>query len=117
MSQLQSTLERLGEHEGVEHVVLLGGDGLVIQHVGLGVTEAETVAARIPGLASASQALGTATGQGDFVTAALEHESGVTIVVALSGDLLLAIVIRAGVGFAPLLRDLRSQRARLIDLL
>jgi len=116
MSELDAVLERLSSHEGVTQLILLGADGLVIQQTGAA-REAETVAARIPGLAAAAGALGAATEQGDFVSAALEFNNGVAIVVNLSPELLLVALLRSGVGFAPLLRDLRRERTRLVELL
>jgi hypothetical protein len=77
----------------------------------------EVVAARIPGLVSACEALGRAALLGSFLTAVLEFDQGTAIVLSLSGDLLLAVLLQPQVGFAPLLRELRSERSRLIDLL
>jgi predicted regulator of Ras-like GTPase activity (Roadblock/LC7/MglB family) len=117
MTQLDDVLGRFRAHEGVEHVVLLGRDGLVVQQLGRPAAEVESLAARIPDLAAAGDALGAAAAQGDLATAVLEFHQGVAVVVTLSSELLLAVLVRQGVGFAPLLRDLRSERDRLIQLL
>ncbi len=116
MSELDAALQRLRGHDGVEHLILLGDDGLVIQHLG-GNGNEEPVAARIPGLSAACAALGTAAGTGRFHTAVIEFDQGVAVVAALSGDLLLAAMVRGDVGFAPLLRELRNERGRLAELL
>jgi predicted regulator of Ras-like GTPase activity (Roadblock/LC7/MglB family) len=117
MSELDDLLTNFREHQGVEQLVLLGRDGLVVKHIGGSYGEVESLAARIPGLASASEALGTAGGLDHFRTAVLEFDAGVAIVVTLSLELLLVAVVNPGVGFAPLLRDLRAKRDRLIQLL
>lgn len=117
MSELEVTLDKLRAHEGVEHVILLGRDGLVIQDRGETERNEETIAARIPAVAASCAALGTAAARGDFATAVLEFERGVATVVALPDDLLLVVLIRRGVGFAPLLRELRRERERLGSLL
>jgi predicted regulator of Ras-like GTPase activity (Roadblock/LC7/MglB family) len=117
MTELDTTLQGLREQEGVEHLVLLGRDGLVVRHAGTGPADEETVAARVPGLAAACEALGRASLQGHFSTAVIEFDRGVVVVASLSSDLLLAILIRPGVGFASLLRRLRRDRLRLIELL
>ena len=118
MTQLDEALAALREHEGVEHLLLVGRDGLLIRDAGApGGFAAETVAAMVPGLASACAALARATAQGPFTTAVLEFAAGVVVVAPLSGEVLLAVVLRQGVGFAPLLRTLRRDRERIAGLL
>jgi predicted regulator of Ras-like GTPase activity (Roadblock/LC7/MglB family) len=116
MSELESALVRLRGHEGVQDLILLGRDGLVIRHLGNGGNE-EAVAARVPGIAAACGALGSAAATGALATAVLEFDSGVAIVTVLSADMLLALLVQPGVGFAPLLRDLRRERRTLVELL
>jgi predicted regulator of Ras-like GTPase activity (Roadblock/LC7/MglB family) len=118
MTQLDEALRRLKEHDGVEHLLLVGRDGLLVRELrGAAAMEAETAAAMIPGLASACDALTRATGQGAFTTAVLEFGAGVVVIAPLSDDALIAVVLRPGVGFAPLLRALRTERDRLARLL
>ena len=117
MNQLDEALGSLREHEGVEHLLLVGRDGLLIRDAGGAGFAAETVAAMVPGLASACAALTRATAQGPFTTAVLEFAAGVVVVAPLSGEVLLAVVLRPGVGFAPLLRTLRRDRDRIAGLL
>jgi predicted regulator of Ras-like GTPase activity (Roadblock/LC7/MglB family) len=118
MTQLDDALRGIREHEGVEHLLLVGRDGLLIRDAGerSGIA-AETVAAMIPGLANACSALTRATEQGPFTTAVLEFASGVVVIAPLSAEVLLAVVLRAGVGFAALLRTLRRERDHLAGLL
>jgi len=116
MSELDTALGRLRRHDGVEQLILLGSDGLVIQSLGDAGDE-EPVAARIPGIASACAALGSASDSGALSTAVIEFQSRVAIVSVLSPDLLLALIVRPGVGFAGLLRELRTERNRLVELL
>ncbi|MQA88924.1 MAG: hypothetical protein GEU90_01635 [Gemmatimonas sp.] len=116
MSELDAALNRFQRHEGVEQIVLLGSDGLVVQQTG-STQAAESVAARIPGLTDAASSLGDAADRGEFGTAVLEFGDGVAIVLSLSEDLLLAVMLRPGVGFAPLLRDLRRERSHLVELI
>lgn len=117
VSELEATLTELRNHPGVDHVILLGTDGLVVQHLGSGSGDEEGVAARIPGIETACSSLGAAARRGPFTTAVIEYEMGVAVVVSLPGDLLLAALLRSGVGFAPLLKDLRGKRNRLVELL
>lgn len=117
MTQFDQALSQLGEHEGVEHLLVLGGDGLLIRHLGASTLAVERVAAMIPGVQAACAALGRAAGQGEFGTAVLEYGQGVAIVAPLSPDVLLGVLLRTGVGFAPLLRAVRLERERLAGLL
>jgi predicted regulator of Ras-like GTPase activity (Roadblock/LC7/MglB family) len=117
MSQLDAVLSRIKTHEGVEHIFLLGGDGLLVRHIGEPRTlEVDTVAAMVPGLGSACASLGRVGELGSMSTAVLEFARGVAIVMALSAELFLTVVLRPGVGFSELLRDLRRERADLARL-
>ena len=117
MTQLDQVLTELRGHEGVEHLVLVGRDGLLIHEVGdPAVLGRDTFAALIPGLASSCTALGRAADRGAFTTAVLEFAAGVVVVAPVSAEILLAGVLRAGVGFAPLLRALRQRRDQLASL-
>jgi predicted regulator of Ras-like GTPase activity (Roadblock/LC7/MglB family) len=118
MSQLDQVLSRMKTHEGVEHIFLLGGDGLLVRHIGEPRTlEVDTVAAMIPSLGGACASLGRVGELGAMNTAVVEFERGVTIVVALSTELFLTVVLRQGIGFSELLRDLRRERSSLARLI
>jgi predicted regulator of Ras-like GTPase activity (Roadblock/LC7/MglB family) len=115
MSQLDTALQSLRAHPGVEHVLVLGRDGLLIQHSG-DALDAETVSAMVPGLAQAAHGLGAAAGLGAAVTCVVQLAAGVAVVTVLSDEILLAVLLRGGVGFAPLLRDLSERRGTLAAL-
>src|SRR5437763_1086714 len=106
MSELDQALDRIRSHDGVEHVLVLGRDGLLIQHAGGGGLDADTVSAMVPGIAQSASSLGQAAGAGGASTVVARLERGVAVVQALSDDVLLAVLLGDGVGFAPLLRDL-----------
>ena len=116
MSELDQALDRIRSHPGVEHVLVLGRDGLLIQHAGAGHLDAETVSAMVPGVAGAAAALGGATGLGPALTVVVRLEQGVAVVQGLSDEVLLAVLLRGGTGFAPLLDELASGRERLATL-
>jgi predicted regulator of Ras-like GTPase activity (Roadblock/LC7/MglB family) len=116
MSELDRALASIRGHEGVEHVLVLGRDGLLIQHSGGAELDAETVSAMVPGIASAAGGLGSAAGLGAATTVVMRLADGVAVVDVLSPDLLLAVLLRDGVGFGPLLRDLARDRDRLASL-
>jgi predicted regulator of Ras-like GTPase activity (Roadblock/LC7/MglB family) len=117
MTQLDDALLGLQAHEGVEHVLLVGTDGLLIRHVGeRDGPDPERVAALLPGFVTAAGAFARSAAGGGSATAVLEMEQGVAVVLPLSPELLLAVLLRGDVGFSPLLRDLRRERRRLAEL-
>lgn len=116
MPQLETALASLAAHAGVEHVLVLGRDGLLIAHTGDGGLDAETVSAMVPGVASAATELGRAAGHGDAGTVVVRLGDGVALVDVLSDEVLLAVLLRGDVGFAPLLRDLAQRRGELAGL-
>ena len=116
MPQLDTALASLAAHPGVEHVLVLGRDGLLIAHTGPGGLDAETVSAMVPGVASAATELGRAAGHGAATTIVARLDDGVALVSVLSDEVLLAVLLRGDVGFAPLLRDLTQRRDELAGL-
>jgi predicted regulator of Ras-like GTPase activity (Roadblock/LC7/MglB family) len=116
MSELDDALDRIRGHDGVEHVLVLGSDGLLIQHAGSGALDPETVSAMVPGVVQSAAALGSAAGTGAAQTVVARLERGVAVVQALSDDVLLAVLVRPDVGFAPLLHDLAESRGALAAL-
>lgn len=116
MSELDQALDQIRGHAGVEHVLVLGRDGLLIQHAGAGPLDADTVSAMVPGLAAAAADLGGAAGLGRASLVAVKLERGVALAAVLSDEILLAVVLAEGVGFAPLLRELTERREALAAL-
>ncbi|HLL83049.1 MAG TPA: roadblock/LC7 domain-containing protein [Longimicrobium sp.] len=116
MSELDTALNALRAHPGVEHVLVLGRDGLLIQHNGDGALDAETVSAMVPGLAQAARGLGEASDAGAATVVVARMERGVAVVSVLSDEILLAVLLREGVGFAPLLHEVGSRRDALARL-
>lgn len=116
MSELDDAMQALQAHAGVEHVLVLGRDGLLIQHAGDASLDAETVSAMVPGIAQAAASLGEAAGSGAALTIVTRMAAGVAVVSVLSHELLLAVLLQDGVGFAPLLQEIAARRASLADL-
>jgi predicted regulator of Ras-like GTPase activity (Roadblock/LC7/MglB family) len=116
ISELETALLAVRDHEGVEQVLLLGRDGLAIRSVGSNGLDTETVAAVVPPLLASADMLGDAAERGHARTLVTEYGPGVAIVAPLSDELLLAVLVRPDVGFAPLLATLRRDRDRLATL-
>lgn len=114
MSQLDEALATLKAHDGVEHVVVAGADGLLVHHLGQPAgLDADRFVAMLPGLARGADEVADAAAGGRTSTTVLELEQGVAIVVPLSEDLLLALLLRSGVPFPALLREVRQRRGQL----
>ena len=116
MSELDDALHALRAPPGVEHVLVLGRDGLLIQHSGDAPLDADTVSAMVPGVAQSARALGEATGAGAATVMVARMERGVAVVAVLSDEILLAVLLRDGVGFAPLLHEVGTRREALARL-
>ena len=117
MTQLDQALSRLMEYPGVEHLLLLGQDGLLVRQLDRAdLLDGETVAAMVPAVVSACGEFAREAGRGTFSTAVLDLTDAVAILTSLPPELLLTIILRPGVGFAPLLHELGRERTRLASL-
>lgn len=117
MTKLDEAMSALMRHDGVEHLVLAGVDGLLVRHLGEGDgVDGDRIAAMLPGLVSAADDFGAGCGAGAAATVVLELDRGVAIGMPLSSDLLFAVVLRPGVPFTALLREVRRDRARIASL-
>jgi len=116
MRELEAVVAGIASHAGVEQVLLVGRDGLLVHRTGADGLDAETVAALSPALASACGAVADAAEGGEFRTAVLEWERGVGVLTAVSDELLLVVTLGPEIGFAPLLRAIREQRTRIAEL-
>src|SRR3954462_13305753 len=84
MPNIRDFTSALGQRPGVDAVLILGKDGLLIEGFAAPGLNNEDLAARVPALVSEAEALGRATIQGPMNTAILEHQKGYAIVAALA---------------------------------
>lgn len=110
MTEIETTVAELLAHPGVDQVLLVGRDGILVQRAGDADVDGDVLAALTPGLASACAAVADTAGGGGFLTAVMEWERRVGILAAVSDELLLVVLVRPDVGFASLLRSIRSHR-------
>ena len=116
MPTIHDLVRALAQREGVEAVVILGRDGLLIDTRTNGDLDGEHLAALAPGLASAANAVGHAANQGSFVTSVTEFESGHAILSAVSPEALLLLIVHPSAHLGALLYDLRRHRANIASL-
>lgn len=115
MSTIQELVRALRARDGVEAVVLLGRDGLVVDALGAPGIDNERLAALVPLVVGAADELGSQAGRHDLATAVLEYSEGAAIVSPIGGDAIL-LVLASLTEIGPLLYELRRNRGRLASL-
>lgn len=95
---------------GIEAVVVLGRDGLLIDSQSTIDLDAEGLAARVPGIVAAADDIGTATGKGEMRIALVEHEHGYAVVSSVGDDALLCVLTTPDADLGSLLYDVRRHR-------
>jgi predicted regulator of Ras-like GTPase activity (Roadblock/LC7/MglB family) len=113
---IHDLVRALAQREGIEAVVILGRDGLLIDTRTSGDLDGEHLAALTPAVASAAEKIGQAAGQGSFVTAVVELERGHAVVSAVSAEALLLLIVHPSAHLGALLHDLRRHRANIASL-
>jgi predicted regulator of Ras-like GTPase activity (Roadblock/LC7/MglB family) len=116
MPTIRDLVSALRRRDGVDAAVVLGRDGLVIDGQASPTLDVEHVAAHVPGIAAAAEALGEAAGRGALASVVLEHDGGISLLAALTPDVLLLVVLRGDADVAPLLYELRRSRTQLAAL-
>jgi predicted regulator of Ras-like GTPase activity (Roadblock/LC7/MglB family) len=96
--------------------VVLGRDGLVIDGQAASALDVEHVAAHVPAVAAAAEALGESAGRGALTSVVIEHEGGIALLASLTPEVLLLVAARADADVAPLLYELRRSRGQLAAL-
>ncbi len=116
MPSLRDMLDALAAREEVSAVLVVGGDGLLIDSAGRERVDAEAAGALAPGLLSQARELGSAAGREDAGSVVVEYKNGVAIVTEVSSDLVMVTFVRAGASFARLLYELRHNRDQIASL-
>jgi predicted regulator of Ras-like GTPase activity (Roadblock/LC7/MglB family) len=113
MPNIRDFTSALRQRPGVDAVLILGKDGLLIEGFAAPGLNNEDLAARVPALVSEAESLGLATIQGPMNTAILEHQKGYAIIAALADDTLL----RQSADLGGLLFDVRRYRGNIASLI
>ncbi len=115
VSTIQELVRALRARDGVEAVVLLGRDGLVVDALGAPGLDNERLAALVPLVVGAADELGSQAGRHDLATAVLEYSEGAAIVSPIGSDAIL-LVLATPSEIGSLLYELRRNRGRLASL-
>ncbi|MBI4514046.1 MAG: roadblock/LC7 domain-containing protein [Gemmatimonadetes bacterium] len=116
MPGLRDLLNDLAAREEVTAVLVVGGDGLLIDSAGRDRIDAEAAAAVAPGLVAQARELGSAAGREGAGCVVVEHGNGVSIVTQVSPDVLMIAFVKADAPFGRLLHELRHDRERIASL-
>ena len=120
---LTQLVEAIVQHEGVEAVLVIGRDGLLVDgRSGSVPVDLDALAAHLPRVLDAVTALGSAAGdgapgQGELVSTVMEFEQGLALAAVLSSDASLLVLLGRGANAAPLLYDLRRFRGRIASII
>lgn len=116
MPTIHDLVRAIAERDGVEAVIVLGRDGLLIDGRTARDLDGEQLAALAPAIASAAESLGASWSGGPLVTAVLEYEQGLALIAPLSSDVMLLVLVHASADVGSLLYDLRRHRASIASI-
>lgn len=110
MPTIRDLTAAIRQRPGIEAVVVLGRDGLLIDSQSTTTFDAEGLAARVPGIVAAADDIGTATDKGEMRIALVEHEHGYAVVSSVGDDALLCVLTTPAADLGSLLYDVRRHR-------
>lgn len=116
MATIRDLVSAIRQREGIDAAVVLGRDGLLIDHQADAGVDAEEIAARVPSILQYADELGAAAAQGRLLTAVHENEGGTTVMSAMSAETVLLVLMRPTADLGALLFDLRRHRANIAAL-
>lgn len=116
MPTIRELVAALAQRDGVEAVILLGRDGLLIDGRSTPALDAEHLAAHVPSLVSAAEELAVHAHRGPLVTSVLEYERGFAVICALSSEAVLLVLVHPSANVGSLLFDLRRHRGNIASL-
>ncbi len=116
MPTIRDLTVAIRQKPGIEAVVVLGRDGLLIDSQGTLNLDAEGLAARVPGIVAAADEIGTSTSRGSMRMAVIEQEEGYAVVSAVGDDALLCVLTSRNADLSSLLYDVRRHHASIARL-
>lgn len=117
MPTIRDLTVAIRQRPGIEAVVILGRDGLLIDSQSRIALNAEDLAARIPGLVASADEIGSSGAKGEMRLSLVEHERGYSVVSAVGDDALLCVITDQSADLGMLLYDVRSHRDSIATLL
>lgn len=116
MPTIRDLTVAIRQRPGIEAVVVLGRDGLLIDSQSTTALDAEGLAARVPGIVASADEIGMTTGKGAMRIALVEHEHGYAIVSSVGDDAVLCVLTSLTADLGSLLYDVRRHRESIARL-
>lgn len=116
MPTIRDLVAAIRQRDGIDAAIVLGRDGLLIDHQAEDTVDAEQIAAHVPSILQAADELGAGAAQGMLMSAVHEHEQGYTVMAAMSHEVVLLVLLRPHADLGGLLFDLRRHRANIAAL-
>ena len=117
MAGLREAVQGLAARPDVDAVVLVSGDGLLIDHAGRESSDPEAIAALAASFSQGARRLGQAARCDPLSAGVLEYGDRLAVIRALGSDNLLFILSTKATNVGQLLFDLRRQGPALAALL
>jgi predicted regulator of Ras-like GTPase activity (Roadblock/LC7/MglB family) len=116
MPTIRDLTVAIRQRPGIEAVVVLGRDGLLIDSQSTIDLDAEALAARVPGIVASADEIGLTTDRGSMRMAVIEQENGYAIVSSVGDDALLCVLTSRTADLGSLLYDVRRHRESIARL-
>ena len=116
MPTIRDLTVAIRQRPGIEAVVVLGRDGLLIDSQGKLEIDAEGLAARVPGIVAAADEIGESADRGSTRMAVIEQDNGYAVVSSIGDDALLCVLTSRSADLASLLYDVRRHRESIARL-
>jgi uncharacterized protein len=116
MPTIRDLTVAIRQKPGIEAVVVLGRDGLLIDSQGSMKIDSEGLAARVPGIVAAADEIGVTTGRGGMRMAVIEQEQGYAVISSVGDDALLCVLTSRNADLTSLLYDVRRHRESIARL-
>ena len=114
---IRELVATLAQRDGVEAVVLLGRDGMVIDGRSIPGIDLEQLAAHVPPMVAAADELSATSARGSLVTAVIEYERGYAVATTLSTDAVLLVLVHQNANLGALIADLRRHRGNIASII
>lgn len=116
MPTIRDLTVAIRQRPGIEAVVVLGRDGLLIDSQSTIDLDAEGLAARVPGIVASADEIGATTGHGSMRIALIEQENGYAVVSSVGDDAVLCVLTTPAADLGSLLYDVRRHRESIARL-
>ncbi len=117
MPGLREVVQHLVKRDGVDAVLVVSADGLVIDHAARSGVDVDAIAALLPALTQSAAQLGEVTTGGRLTHAIFEFGSRQLVLSALGDEIFLAVLTTPDVNIGNLLYDLRTHQPALAGLI